>query len=144
MDGIPCVTHLGSGSAGHYVKMVHNGIEYGVMQLIAETYHLLKQGLGLNNDDLSLIFDRWNQTELKAYLIEITARIFRQEDERSGGRLIDKILDQAGQKGTGMWTSVNALELQVPVPTIDLAVVMRDLSGCKQERQAVSRMPGGG
>ena len=143
VQGIPCVAHLGPGSAGHYVKMVHNGIEYGFMQLIAETYHLLKQGLGLNNDALSLIFDRWNQTELQAYLIEITARIFRQEDEKSGGRLIDKILDQAGQKGTGMWTSVNALELQVPVPTIDLAVVMRDLSGCQQERQAVSRMPGG-
>jgi 6-phosphogluconate dehydrogenase len=142
VNGIPCVTYLGSGSAGHYVKMVHNGIEYGVMQLIAEAYHLLKQGLGLNNDDLSLIFDRWNQTELKAYLIEITARIFRQEDERNEGRLIDKILDQAGQKGTGMWTSVNALELQVPTPTIDLAVVMRDLSGCKQERQAISRLLG--
>ena len=142
VQGIPCVAHLGHGSAGHYVKTVHNGIEYGVMQLIAETYHLLKLGLGLNNDELSLIFDRWNQTELKAYLIEIAARIFRQEDERSGGRLIDKILDQAGQKGTGMWTSVNALELQVPIPTIDLAVAMRDLSGCKQERQAVSRLLG--
>jgi 6-phosphogluconate dehydrogenase len=143
VEGIPCVSHLGSGSAGHYVKMVHNGIEYGLMQLIAETYHLLKQGLGLTNDDLSLIFNRWNQTELKAYLIEITALIFRQEDEKSGGRLIDQILDQAGQEGTGMWTSINALELKVPVPTIDLAVVMRDLSGYKQERQAVSRMLGG-
>lgn len=143
VDEIPCVSHLGSGSAGHYVKMVHNGIEYGLMQLIAETYHLLKQGLGLNNDDLSLIFNRWNQSELKAYLIEITARIFRQEDEKSGGRLIDQILDQAGQEGTGMWTSMNALELKVPVPTIDLAVVMRDLSGYKQERQAVSQMLGG-
>ncbi len=142
VNDIPCVTLLGSGSAGHYVKMVHNGIEYGVMQLIAETYHLLKLGLGLNNDDLSLIFDRWNQTELKAYLIEITARIFGQEDQGGGGRLIDKILDQAGQKGTGMWTSVNALELQVPIPTIDLAVIMRDLSGCKEERQAVSRLLG--
>jgi 6-phosphogluconate dehydrogenase len=142
VNDIPCVTLLGSGSAGHYVKMVHNGIEYGVMQLIAETYHLLKRGLGLNNDDLSLIFDRWNQTELKAYLIEITARIFGQEDQGGGGRLIDKILDQAGQKGTGMWTSVNALELQVPIPTIDLAVIMRDLSGCKEERQAVSRLLG--
>ena len=142
VQAIPCVAHLGPGSAGHYVKMVHNGIEYGFMQLIAEAYHLLKQGLGLNNDALSLIFDRWNQTELQAYLIEITARIFRQEDEQSGGRLIDKILDQAGQKGTGMWTSVNALELQVPAPTIDLAVVMRDLSGCRQERQAVSRLLG--
>ncbi len=143
VDEIPCVSHLGSGSAGHYVKMVHNGIEYGLMQLIAETYHLLKQGLGLNNDDLSLIFNRWNQSELKAYLIEITARIFRQEDEKSGGRLIDQILDQAGQEGTGMWTSMNALELKVPVPTIDLAVIMRDLSDDKQERQAVSQMLGG-
>jgi 6-phosphogluconate dehydrogenase len=142
VDGVPCVTHLGSGSAGHYVKMVHNGIEYGLMQLIAETYHLLKQGLGLNNDELSLIFSRWDQTELKGYLIEITSQIFRQEDEKSGGRLIDKILDQAGQKGTGRWTSTSALELQVPVPTIDLAVMMRDLSDDRQKRQAISGLLG--
>jgi 6-phosphogluconate dehydrogenase len=140
VDEIPCVSHLGIGSAGHYVKMVHNGIEYGLMQLIAETYHLLKQGLGLNNDNVSLIFNRWNQTELKSYLIEITARIFCQEDEKSGGRLIDQILDQAGQEETGMWTSMNALELKVPVPTIDLAVAMRGLSGYQQERQALSLM----
>ena len=140
VEGEPCVTYLGQGSAGHYVKMVHNGIEYGLMELIAETYHLLKRGLGLNNDELSRIFEQWNRTGLKSYLIEITARIFLQEDEMGKGRLIDWIQDQAGQKGTGLWTSTNALELQIPVPTIDLAVMMRDLSGYAQERQAMSRV----
>ena len=140
VEGEPCVTYLGKGSAGHYVKMIHNGIEYGLMELIAETYHLLKQGLGLNNDELSRIFEQWNQTGLKSYLIEITARIFLQEDEMGKGRLIDWIQDQAGQKGTGLWTSTNALELQIPVPTIDLAEMMRDLSGYTQERQAMSRV----
>jgi 6-phosphogluconate dehydrogenase len=140
VEGEPCVTYLGQGSAGHYVKMIHNGIEYGLMELIAETYHLLKQGLGLNNDELSRIFELWNQTGLKSYLIEITARIFLQEDEMGKGRLIDWIQDQAGQKGTGLWTSTNALELQIPVPTIDLAEMMRDLSGYAQERQAMSQV----
>jgi 6-phosphogluconate dehydrogenase len=143
VNGSACVTHLGKGSAGHYVKMVHNGIEYGLMQLIAETYHLLKQGLGLNNDELSRTFARWNQTELQSYLLEITARIFLQEDDRGPGRQIDSILDQAGQKGTGLWTSASALELQVPIPTIDLAEMMRDLSGYGQERLTLGRIFGG-
>ena len=142
VNGLPCVTYLGNGSAGHYVKMVHNGIEYGLMQVIAETYHLLKQGLGLNNNELHLVFSRWNQTELRGYLVEITARIFLEEDEKSEDRLIDRILDQAGQKGTGLWTSRNALELQAPIPTIDLAVMMRDLSALKEERRAVNQVYG--
>jgi 6-phosphogluconate dehydrogenase len=140
VEDLPCVAYLGGGSAGHYVKMVHNGIEYGLMQLIAETYQLLKQGLGLDNDDLYLLFSDWNKGELKSYLIEITSRIFLQEDDRRAGRLIDRILDQAGQKGTGLWTSASALELQVPVPTIDLAESMRDLSARVLERQALSRL----
>jgi 6-phosphogluconate dehydrogenase len=143
VNGSACVAHLGKGSAGHYVKMVHNGIEYGLMQLIAESYHLLKQGLGLNDDEISRTFARWNQTELQSYLLEITARIFLQEDDRGPGRLIDSILDQAGQKGTGLWTSANALELQVPIPTIDLAEMMRDLSGYGQARQTLGRIFGG-
>lgn len=130
----PCVTYLGPGSAGHYVKMVHNGIEYGVMQLIAETYHLLKEGLGMGNDELSSLFTRWNQEELSSYLVEITGRIFLQEDDRTGRRLVDLILDEASQKGTGMWTSQEALSLRVPVPTIDAAVTARNLSGFKKER----------
>jgi 6-phosphogluconate dehydrogenase len=137
VGGEPCVTYLGRGSAGHYVKMVHNGIEYGLMQLIAEAYHFLKQGLGLTNEELAGLFTRWNETELQGYLLEITARIFLQKDVLSGGQLIDHILDQAGQKGTGRWTSINALELGIPVPTIDLAEMMRSLSGFSEERRNI-------
>jgi 6-phosphogluconate dehydrogenase len=139
VNGEPCVTYLGPGSAGHYVKMVHNGIEYAVMQLIAEAYDLMKRGLGLSDDDLHAVYDRWNGGELKGYLVEITARIFRRADEQTGKRLIDEILDEATQKGTGMWTSQDAMSLQVPVPTIDVAVAMRDLSGFKAEREAASQ-----
>ncbi len=143
VDGTPCVSYLGPGSAGHYVKMVHNGIEYGLMQLIAETYDLMKRGLGFSDDELHVVYDRWNQTELSAYLIEITARIFLQQDERTGKRLVDVILDAAKQKGTGMWTAQSAMELQTPVPTLDMAVAMRDLSGLDQERVSASRfLPG--
>lgn len=140
VDGDPCVSHLGPGSAGHYVKMVHNGIEYGLMQLIAETYHVLKSGLGLTNDELYVVFSRWNQTHLTSYLIEITANIFLQEDDISRGRLIDQILDQAGQKGTGLWTSANALELAVPVYTVVMAEMMRDLSSQSHKRQTIGRI----
>jgi 6-phosphogluconate dehydrogenase len=140
VDGDPCVTHLGPGSAGHYVKMVHNGIEYGLMQLIAEVYHLLKLGLGLNNDELHKVFSRWNQNKLNGYLMEITSRIFLKKDDQSSNRLIDQILDQAGQKGTGLWTSINALELQVPIPNIVLAEMMRDLSGQTEERQGINQI----
>ncbi len=138
VDGDPCVTWLGPGSAGHYVKMVHNGIEYGIMQLIAETYHLMKQGLGLTNAELHEVYARWNDAELQSYLVEITADIFRQPDDRSDSELIDMILDEARQKGTGKWTSQDAMDLQVPVPTIDTAVAMRDLSGFKPLREKIA------
>jgi 6-phosphogluconate dehydrogenase len=140
VDGEPCVTFLGPASAGHYVKMVHNGIEYGLMELIAETYALMKRGLGLTNDELHGVYNRWNQGELKSYLIEITARIFLQGDDKTGERLIDKILDEAKQKGTGKWTSWSAMDLQVPTPTVDAAVMMRDLSGYKAERKKAAQM----
>jgi len=135
VNGDPCVTYLGPGSAGHFVKMVHNGIEYGVMQLIAETYDLMKRGLGLNEDELHEVYALWNKGELNGYLVEITSHIFSKRDEKTGKRLIDEILDVAKQKGTGMWTSQSAMELQVPIPTIDLAVAMRDLSVFEKERE---------
>ena len=135
VNGDPCVTWLGPGSAGHFVKMVHNGIEYGVMQLLAETYDLMKRGLGLNDDELRDVYRAWNNGELNGYLMEITGHIFSQVDEKTGKRVIDEILDVAKQKGTGMWTSQSAMELQVPIPTIDLAVAMRDLSVFEKERQ---------
>jgi 6-phosphogluconate dehydrogenase len=135
VNGNPCVTWLGPGSAGHFVKMVHNGIEYGLMQLIAETYDLMKRGLGLNDDELHDVFTAWNNGELNGYLMEITSHIFNKVDQKSGKRLIDEILDVAKQKGTGMWTSQSAMELQVPIPTIDVAVAMRDLSVFVKERE---------
>ena len=135
VDGDPCVAHLGAGSAGHYVKMVHNGIEYGVMQLIAETYDLMKRGLKLEAEALHKIFDQWNKSELNAYLIEITAAIFAKQDDKTGKPLVEMISDQARQKGTGKWVSWDAMDLQVPTPTIDTAVMMRNLSGYKPERE---------
>jgi 6-phosphogluconate dehydrogenase len=137
-NGDPCVTWLGPGSAGHFVKMVHNGIEYAVMQLIAETYDLMKRGLALNDDQLRDVYSKWNNGEMNSYLLEITRDIFSKVDETSGKRLIDEILDEAKQKGTGMWTSQSAMELQVPIPTIDLAVAMRDLSMFAKEREEAS------
>jgi 6-phosphogluconate dehydrogenase len=131
----PCVTWLGPGSAGHFVKMVHNGIEYGLMQLLAETYDLMKRGWGMNDDEMQDVFDSWNKGELNGYLVEITSRIFAKPDEKTGKRLIDEILDRAKQNGTGLWTSQSAMELQVPTPTIDLAVAMRDLSKLAKERE---------
>ncbi|MBE2233182.1 MAG: NADP-dependent phosphogluconate dehydrogenase [Anaerolinea sp.] len=139
----PCVTYLGPGSAGHYVKMVHNGIEYALMQLIAESYDLLKRGLGLNNAELATVFAGWNAGELNGYLMEITAQIFAHVDQRTGKTLVDEILDEARQKGTGMWTSQDAMSLQAPVPTIDAAVAQRDLSGFKAEREAASHVLAG-
>ncbi len=138
VDGEPCVTYLGPGSAGHYVKMVHNGIEYGMMQLIAESYDLMKRGLGMSDDELHAVYDRWNQGDLNGYLMEITAKIFVKEDERTGKRLIDVILDAAKQKGTGKWTSQDAMDLQVPVLTIDMAVAMRNMSALDPEREAAA------
>ena len=140
VNGNPCVTWLGPGSAGHFVKMVHNGIEYAVMQLIAETYDLMKRGLGLNDDELQDVYNVWNTGELNSYLLEITSNIFAKQDEKTGKRLIDEILAVAKQTGTGMWTSQSAMELQVPIPTIDLAVAMRDLSVFSEEREKASRL----
>jgi 6-phosphogluconate dehydrogenase len=139
VDGDPCVTYLGPGSAGHYVKVVHNGIEYGLMQLISETYHLMKSLLGLTDDELNDVYYEWNQGVLESFLLEITYQIFQYVDEKTNQRLIDKILDEAKQKGTGKWTSQDAMDLQVPVPTIDMAVAMRDLSGYKSERETASK-----
>jgi 6-phosphogluconate dehydrogenase len=136
----PCVTYLGPRSAGHFVKMVHNGIEYGIMQLISETYALMKQILGFSDDKLQHIYEEWNQGELNGYLIEITANIFGKVDEKTGKRMIDEILDVARQKGTGMWTSQSAMELQVPVPTIDMAVAMRDLSVFEEQRDLATKI----
>jgi 6-phosphogluconate dehydrogenase len=140
VEGEPCVAYLGAGSCGHYVKMVHNGIEYGLMELLAETYDVMKRGLGLNPLELAAIYDDWNRGELNSYLVEITARILRQKDEKTGQPLVDLILDQAKQKGTGKWTSWDAMDLQVPTPSIDVAVMMRDLSGYKAERQAAAQV----
>jgi 6-phosphogluconate dehydrogenase len=139
VEGDPCVTYLGSGSAGHYVKMVHNGIEYGLMELIAESYDLMKRGLGMSDDELSEVYAGWNKAELNSYLIEITSHIFRKMDEQTGKRLVDLILDEAKQKGTGMWTSQDAMEIQVPTSVIDAAVVARNLSAMKIEREAFSK-----
>jgi len=136
----PCVAWLGPGAAGHYVKMVHNGIEYGLMRLIAEIYDLMKRGLGFTDAQMHSVFDRWNHEELNSYLVEITADIFSRIDEKTGRRLIDVILDEAGQKGTGMWASQEAMDLQVPIPTIDVAVAMRNLSGYKDEREEAARV----
>ncbi len=139
VEGDACVTYLGPGSAGHYVKMVHNGIEYGLMELIAECYDLMKRGLGLSDEELSDVFAGWNKAELNSYLVEITSHIFRKVDEQTGKRLVDLILDEAKQKGTGMWTSQDAMDIQVPTPVIDAAVVARNLSAMKIEREAASK-----
>lgn len=140
VDGDPCVTFLGPGAAGHYVKMVHNGIEYGMMQLIAESYDLLKRGVGLTEPELHQLYSEWNQGELNSYLLEITADIFAEPDPKSDDWLIDEILDAAKQKGTGKWTAQDAMNLGTPVPTIDAAVAMRNLSAFKEERTTASRV----
>ncbi len=138
VDGEPCCDWVGKGGAGHYVKMVHNGIEYGDMQLIAEAYQLLHEGIGLSADELHGVFDQWNRGVLDSYLIEITRDIFGVKDE-DGAPLVDKILDTAGQKGTGKWTSVSALDLGMPVTLIGEAVFARALSSLKDERARASR-----
>lgn len=143
-DGAPCVAWMGRGGAGHYVKMVHNGIEYGDMQLIAEIYDLLHRGAGFSNAELAEIFSDWNERTLKSYLIEITANILRWKDPETGAAdLVDLILDEAAQKGTGKWTSQNAFEVGAPIPTINAAVESRILSSLKVERVAASRLLGG-
>jgi len=141
-DGTPCCDWVGEDGAGHYVKMVHNGIEYGDMQLICEAYQLLREGLGLDADQLHDIFAEWNKGELDSFLIEITSEIFAKKDE-DGQPLIDKILDTAGQKGTGKWTAISALDLGTPVTLIGEAVFARCLSALKDERVAASKVLSG-
>ncbi|MCL6585208.1 MAG: NADP-dependent phosphogluconate dehydrogenase [Anoxybacillus sp.] len=143
VDGEPCTTYIGPDGAGHYVKMVHNGIEYGDMQLIAEAYFLLKHVLGLNAKELHEVFAEWNKGELDSYLIEITADIFTKIDEETGKPLVDVILDKAGQKGTGKWTSQNALDLGVPLPIITESVFARFISAMKDERVKASKLLAG-
>jgi 6-phosphogluconate dehydrogenase len=138
-DGEPCVDYMGPRGAGHYVKMVHNGIEYGDMQLIAETYDVLRRGAGLAAKDLAAVFAEWNGGELRSYLVEITADIFTRVDEESGTPLVDLILDEAQQKGTGKWMSQNAFDIGAPIPTVNAAVESRILSALKSERVAASR-----
>jgi len=142
-DGKPCVAYLGPGGAGHYVKMVHNGIEYGDMQLIAEAYDILRGVLGLTAAELAAVFTEWNKGELDSYLIEITSKIFRRIDEETGDALVNRVLDTAAQKGTGKWTSQNAMDIGAPIPTINTAVTSRIISSMKAERVAASAiLPG--
>ncbi len=142
VNGEPCVAYLGKGGAGHYVKMVHNGIEYAIMQLISESYALLKHA-GLNNDHLHDVFRTWNEGALQSFLVEITADIFLQQDDKTDQRLVDVISDKAGSKGTGKWTSQDSMELPVAVPVIDTAVAMRTISGYKDERVQASTIYSG-
>ncbi|QEE29463.1 decarboxylating NADP(+)-dependent phosphogluconate dehydrogenase [Terriglobus albidus] len=138
-DGTPCCDWVGEGGAGHYVKMVHNGIEYGDMQLICEAYQLLKDGLGLTADELHEVFAEWNKGELDSFLIEISAEIFAKKDD-DGQPLLDKILDTAGQKGTGKWTAIDALDNGMPVTLIGESVFARCLSALKEERVEASKV----
>ncbi|MFL6183599.1 MAG: NADP-dependent phosphogluconate dehydrogenase, partial [Actinomycetes bacterium] len=140
VDGVPCCRLVGPGGAGHYVKMVHNGIEYADMQLIAEAYDLLGQGLGMGAGELAEVFERWNAGDLDSFLIETTAKVLRKVDEATGQPLVDVILDQAEQKGTGRWTVQSALELGVPVTGITEAVFARVLSSQKTQRTAAAKV----
>ena len=139
-DGEPCVEYMGPGGAGHFVKMVHNGIEYADMQLIAEVYDLLSRGLGLTTNQMQELFAEWNQGELKSYLVEITAAVLAKIDSETGLPLVDVILDEAQQKGTGKWTSQNALDVGAPIPTINAAVESRIISALKPQRVAAARV----
>ena len=142
-DAEPCVEYMGPRGAGHYVKMVHNGIEYGDMQLIAETYDLLGRGAAIPAAELADIFDDWNRGDLRSYLVEITAQILRRSDDETGQPLVDVILDEAQQKGTGKWMSQNAFDIGAPIPTVNAAVEARILSSLKHERVAASAtLPG--
>ncbi|MBT2693364.1 NADP-dependent phosphogluconate dehydrogenase [Bacillus sp. ISL-55] len=143
VNGEACTTYIGPDGAGHYVKMVHNGIEYGDMQLISESYFMLKHVLGLSAQELHEVFAEWNKGELDSYLIEITADIFTKKDDETGKPLVDMILDTAGQKGTGKWTSQSALDLGVPLPIITESVFARFISAMKQERVEASKVLSG-
>ena len=138
----PCCDWIGEGGSGHFVKMVHNGIEYGDMQLICEAYQVMKDVLGMSNDEMHKVFKDWNEGELNSYLIEITADILKFKD-KDGTYLVDNILDTAGQKGTGKWTATVALELGTPLTLIGEAVFSRYLSSVKQERTKASKLLSG-
>ncbi|MFD1141025.1 NADP-dependent phosphogluconate dehydrogenase [Larkinella insperata] len=143
VNGEPCVTYIGPGASGHFVKMVHNGIEYGLMQLIAETYEMLRKGLQLDNQELHQLFKGWNEGRLQSFLIEVTRDIFNFKEDGADQYLLDLIKDQAKSKGTGKWTSQVAMDLEVPIPTIDMAVAMRDLSKYKVLRVKAAGVYGG-
>jgi 6-phosphogluconate dehydrogenase len=143
VDGTPCCTYVGADGAGHYVKMVHNGIEYADIQLIAEAYDLLRHGVGLEVPEIAQVFHEWNEGDLDSFLIEITATVLDKQDERTGQPLVDVILDQAEQKGTGRWTAQDALELGVPLTAITEAVFARSLSALGDQRAAASKQLGG-
>ena len=139
-DSGPCVTHVGPGAAGHYVKMVHNGIEYGDMQLIAETYDIMRRSLGMSAPEIASVFAEWNTGKLESFLIEITATVLREIDKETNKPLVDVIADQAEQKGTGRWTSQNSFELGTPTPVINAAVIARSLSSMKERRVEASKV----
>lgn len=139
-DGEPCVTYIGPNGAGHYVKMVHNGIEYGDMQLISESYHLLREVAGLSNEETAEVFQDWNEGELDSFLIEITADALTKKDPETGQPMVDIILDRAGNKGTGKWTSQSALDLGIPLPLITESVFARYISALKEERVEASKV----
>ena len=141
--GVPCTAYIGTDGSGHYVKMVHNGIEYGDMQMICESFHLMSVITKLPPLEIGRIFDRWNEGELDSFLVEITGDILKQNDPRTGKPFVDVVMDAAGQKGTGKWTSVNALDMGVPAPTVAEAVFARCLSAVKEERVAASEILGG-
>jgi 6-phosphogluconate dehydrogenase len=142
VDGVPCVTHVGTDGAGHFVKMIHNGIEYADMQLIGEAYDLIRRGTGKTPAEISEIFTEWNKGELESYLIEITAEVLKQVDAKTGQPLVDVILDQAGSKGTGVWTVQTALDLGIPVSGIAEAVFARSVSSKPAQRAAAAALPG--
>lgn len=139
-DGMACCQYIGPDGSGHYVKMVHNGIEYADIQLICEIYSIMKNAVGLSNDEIQQVFENWNQGELQSYLIEITSKILKVKDERTGNPLIEMILDTAGQKGTGKWTSIEGLDIGVGIPTITESVFARYLSTLKSQRLQASQI----
>lgn len=136
----PCVTHIGPGGSGHYVKMIHNGIEYGDMQLIAEAYDVMRRALGMSAAEIGEVFDRWNTGKLESFLVEITGKVLKYVDPLTDKPLVDVILDKAAQKGTGRWTSQNSYELGTPIPVIDAAVTARSLSSFKEFRDEASKV----
>ncbi len=138
VNGEPCVTYIGPGASGHFVKMVHNGIEYAMMQLLAETYDILKNGLGYNNEQIQQVFAKWNKGRLQSFLMEVTAEIFAFVDDKTGNLMVDMIKDEAKSKGTGKWTSQVSMDLQLPIPTINEAVSSRDLSKFKKLRVSLA------